>query len=84
MKYAIKDYDNEIYYGRGRYEWTKDLEEAYLYEDLRSLRRGFKLAHSDAMGAVAANERMEREKLAPEDPKKLVVQKIEMVPKKVE
>jgi hypothetical protein len=81
VKWAIKEYGREVYYAPGTYEWTKDLEEAHLYDDLSSLRKGMKFAHSDAMGANAVSER--RETLAPKDPDKLVAQKVKMVPEKV-
>lgn len=67
-----------MYYAPGTYEWTEDLEEAHLYDDLRSLRRAMKFAHSDAMGANTKEENV-----APENPHKLVVQKVKMVPEKI-
>jgi len=81
VKWAIKEDSREIYYAPGTYEWTKDLEEAHLYDDLSFLRKAMKFAHSDAMGANAVSEK--REMLAPKNPDKLVAQKVKMVPEKM-
>jgi len=77
-KWAIKEYSKDVYYAPGTYEWTENLEKAHLYDDLSFLRRAMKFAVSDAMGANTKNE-----KVAPEDPHKLVVQKVKMVPEKI-
>lgn len=82
MKYAIKDYDNDIYYKRGTYSWTEDLKEARIYDEPSSVNRAMPHAKSDALGVNKINERLGQERTAPDDPEKLVIQKVEMVPQK--
>jgi hypothetical protein len=83
IKYAIRDYEEEIYYKDKRYEWTKKLGDARFFDDERSAAKTLSYAESDAIGVNAYNRKNGKNKVSPSKPKQLVVLEVGFTPEKV-